>query len=171
MIRTWTTPGVVLLMLVLSSASARAQTADLLDLVTNVARSGHAAEALVANQAVIAVPLAVLPCPTVGVIYRSSGVRERGGPRIDNFQVCAEAAPQRLGEVSPALPDDQKMKEQTLNAMRTALRYGHQQLDWQGYRVIARRLSHDTRRGCAQIEVIVSSQGLLVAYQVGRFCT
>ncbi len=162
--------GFTLSLAMLGAPAAHAQTADILDLVRSAARSGHAIESLLGSQPAIAVPLATRPCATVGVIYQASGAREKGGPRIDNFRACAEAEPAPIDEVSPALPEDAAFKQQTRMAMRTALRYGRQQLDWQGYRVEARRLSQADTHGCAQLETIVSAQDLLVAYGIGRMC-
>lgn len=155
---------------VLSAPAAHAQTAEILDLVRNAVSSGHAIESLLGSQPAVAVPLATRPCATVGVIYQSSGAREKGGPRIDNFRACAEAEPAPIDQVSPALPEDAPFKQQTRMAMRSALRYGSHQLDWQGYRVEARRLSPADTHGCAQLETIVSAQDLLVAYGIGRMC-
>lgn len=162
--------SVTLSLAALSTPAAHAQTSEIFDLVRAAARSGHAIESLLGSQPAVAVPLATRPCATVGVIYQASGVREKGGPRIDNYRACDDAAPAPIDEVPPALPEDAPFKQQTRMAMRTALRYGSQQLDWQGYRVEARRLSQGDTHGCAQLETIVSAQGLLVAYGIGRMC-
>ena len=66
------------------------------------------------------------------------GKRQRGGPRIDNYQVCQGAEPERINDVSPALPDDPQFKQVAQMAIRGALRYGVQRRDWNDYRLDTR---------------------------------
>lgn len=158
-----------LLLLGLYSGQARADDPALQMLVANAARSGHAVEGLAYNQPVVAVPIRGGRCPRVGVIYQES-TRHRRGPRIDHFEACQGQSPQVINDVSPALPDDQQFKQLTLMAIRGSLRYGEQYSAWSGYNVAARRLSYADPSGCAQVETIVDTEGLLVSYSVGRMC-
>lgn len=149
--------------------AAHAMDPDLRSLVMSAAQSSHAVEGLAYNQPATAVPIAARPCPRVGVIYQES-TRHRRGPRIDSFSVCPGQAPESINDVSPALPDDAKFQQLTMMAVRGALRYGEQRADWQGYQVDTRRLSYADPQGCAQVETIVATEGLLVSYHVGRMC-
>lgn len=144
--------------------------ADMETLIRGAASYGHAAESLVQGQPVIAVPI---PgdgrCARVGVIYTSARGRRHGGPRIDNFSLCGEEV-DALDEVSPAVPDDKAFGQVGGMTVRSALRYERQRTTWQGYGIEARRLSLPDSNGCAQVETIIVSERLLVAYNVGKVC-
>lgn len=159
----------VLVASVLFTAAAQADSPDLMMAVEQAARSGQAGEVLAHGQPALVVPVQNRPCMTVGVIYQE-GRRQRGGPRIDNYQVCQDAEPERINDVSPALPDDQQFKQVAQMAIRGALRYGAQRRDWNDYRLDTRRLSVVDSYGCAQVETVVSAEGMLVSYNVGRLC-
>lgn len=154
---------------VLFTAAAQADSPDLMMAVEQAARSGQAGEVLAYGQPALVVPVQNRPCMTVGVIYQE-GRRQLGGPRIDNYQVCQDAEPERINDVSPALPDDQQFKQVAQMAIRGALRYGAQRRDWNDYRLDTRRLSVVDSYGCAQVETVVSAEGMLVSYNVGRLC-
>ena len=55
-------------------------------------------------------------------------------------------------------------------AIRGALRYGAHRRDLYDYHIDTRRLSAADPYGCAQVETIVSTMGMLVSYNVGRMC-
>ncbi|WP_126447935.1 hypothetical protein [Sulfuricystis multivorans] len=154
---------------VVFAASAQAQSRDLLMAIEQAANNGQAGEVLAYGQPALVVPVQNRPCMTVGVVYQERK-HQRGGPRIDNYQVCPGAEPERINEVSPALPDDPQFKQVVQMAIRSALRYGIQHRDWNDYRLDIRRLSAVDSYGCAQVETIVSSEGMLVSYNVGRLC-
>ncbi len=154
---------------VVIAGAAQAQSQDLLMAIEQAARTGQAGEILAYGQPAMVVPVQNRPCVTVGVIYQDGG-RRHSGPRIDNYQVCQDAEPERINDVSPALPDDQQFKQVTQMAIRGALRYGSQRREWYDYRVDARRLSAPDSYGCAQVETTVATEGLLVSYNVGRLC-
>jgi len=161
--------GAVLLAGLAFSGRAAASSPDVEQLVMSAARSGHAVEGFAYNQPATAVPIRGGRCPRVGLVYQES-TRHRRGPRIDHFDACPGQEPESVNDVSPALPDDPQFKQLTLMAIRGALRYGQQHSAWMGYNVAIRRLSAADPNGCAQVETIVDTEGLLVSYQVGRMC-
>lgn len=158
------------LLATLGSLPVLAQTQDLDWALQAAAQSGQPAEVMAFGQPVRVVPVAGRECPTVGVIYTRDGGMMRGGPRIDNFRVCPGQAPQRLREVSPALPDDGNFRQVVQMSIRNGLRGGSFATQWQGYFVETRRLSELDRRGCALSETIIANDGLLVSYNSGRAC-
>jgi hypothetical protein len=151
------------------STTGQANDPGLISMVMAAAQSNHAVEGLAYNQPATAVPIAARPCPRVGLVYEEH-TRHRRGPRIDNFITCPGQAPETIQDVSPSLPDDRQFQQLTLMAVRGALRYGEQRADWSGYHVETHRLSYADPQGCAQVETIVVTAGLLVSYHVGRMC-
>ena len=55
-------------------------------------------------------------------------------------------------------------------AIRGAPRHGAHQRDMHDYHIDTRRLSAADSCGCAQVETIVATMGLLVSYNVDRMC-
>ena len=154
---------------VVFAAAVHAESPDLLMAIEQAAQSGQAGEVLAYGQPALVVPVQNRPCMTVGVVYQE-GKRQRGGPRIDNYQVCQGAEPERINDVSPALPDDQQFKQVAQMALRGALRYGVQRRAWNDYRLDTRRLSAADSYCCPQVGTVVSTEGMLVSYNVGRLC-
>lgn len=159
----------LVLLLTLASTQAFADPPELLSLVSAAARNGHAIESMLYRQPVVAVPMPSRPCPTVGILYQDDR-RRRSGHRIDNYQVCPGAEPEMIDDISPALPEDKQFQQITQMAIRGALRYNAQRREWGEYRIDTRRLSAADAFGCGQVETVISSMGMLVAYQVGRLC-
>ena len=154
---------------VLSSA-AFAGESDMETLARNAAQFGNPVEGFAYGQPAVAVPVPGRgPCKNVGVIQSGGRGKYSGGPRISNFSVCRNEV-EALNEVSPALPEDTQFKQVVVMTVRGAARYGGQPSDWEGYHVESRRLSPPDSLGCAQVETVVSSEGLLVSHNVGRIC-
>ena len=80
---------------VVFAAAAQAESPDLLMAIEQAAHSGQAGEALAYGQPALVVPVLNRPCMTVGVVYQE-GKHQRGGPRIDNYQVCQGGEPERI---------------------------------------------------------------------------
>ena len=78
---------------VVFAAAVHAESPDLLMAIEQAAQSGQAGEVLAYGQPALVVPVQNRPCMTVGVVYQE-GKRQRGGPRIDNYQVCQGAEPE-----------------------------------------------------------------------------
>ena len=156
-------------LLMLATAVAQAQNPELDTLIDAAVRYGQATEGFLWGQQVLAVPVPNKPCNTVGIIYRENR-RQRGGPRIDNYQACPGEEPEMIHEVSPALPDDAQFQQIVQMAIRGALRYGTHRRDLYDYHIDARRLSAVDAYGCGQVETVISTMGLLVSYNIGRLC-
>lgn len=153
---------------VLCVSPASAQTDAAAELVRQALVLGHPVEGLISGRGpALAVPVPGGSCPSVGVIHPREHFR--GGPRIDNYRVC-DGQIAALSDVSPALPDDPELQQGTALAIRTALRYGHQSARWQSYQIDTQRLSPMDSTGCASVATTISTDGLLVAHQVGRVC-
>lgn len=158
-----------ILMLAMSGFAQAQQGNDPESLVEMTIRSGHATEGMVYGQRAIAVLVPNRPCPNVGIVYQE-GRRQRGGPRIDNYSACPGEDIERIQDVSPSLPDDPQFQQLVQMAVRGALRYGAHRRDMYDYHIDTRRLSAVDAYGCAQVETIVSTTGLLVSYNYGRLC-
>lgn len=156
------------LMLVVGLANAQ-QGNDPQSLIEMTIRSGHAIEGFIYGTPVIAVPIPNRPCPNVGIVFQEKR-RHRDGPRIDNYSVCPGEEPDQINDVSPSLPDDTQFQRLVQMAIRGALRYGAHRRDLYDYHIDTRRLSAADAYGCANVETIISTVGLLVSYNVGRMC-
>ncbi len=157
-----------ILMAAAGAASAQ-QGNDPQFLVDMAVRSGHAVEGFLYGSPVIAVPIANSPCPNVGIIYQERR-RHREGPRIDNYSACPGEETEQLHDFPPALPDDPQFQQLVQMAIRGALRYGAHRRDLYDYHIDTRRLSAADPYGCAQVETVVSTMGMLVSYNIGRMC-
>lgn len=154
----------------MSAAACASSESDMDTLVRNAARFGNPVEGFANGQPSVAVPVSGNgPCKNVGVIQSGGRGKYSGGPRIANFSVCHDEV-EAISEVSPALPDDSQFKQVVVMTVRGAARYGGQPSDWDAYHVESRRLSPPDARGCAQVETVVSSEGLLVSHNVGMVC-
>lgn len=138
-------------------------------LIEMTVRSGHAIEGFIYGTPVIAVPIPNLPCQNVGIVFQEKR-RHRDGPRIDNYSACQGQEPELIHDLPPGLPDDPQFKQLVQMAIRGALRYGAHRRDLYDYHIDTRRLSPADPYGCAQVETIVSTMGMLVSYNVGRMC-
>ena len=138
-------------------------------LVEMTIRSGHAIEGFKYGTPVIAVPIPNRPCPNVGIVFQEKR-RHRDGPRIDNYSACPGEEPEQIHDFPPGLPDDPQFQQLVQMAIRGALRYGAHRRDLYDYHIDTRRLSAADPYGCAQVETIVSTMGMLVSYNIGRMC-
>ena len=121
------------------------------------------------GQPAVAVPFPGYPCATVGVLYPQARSLRRGDTqRIDHYRACPDGSIEALDELSPSLPDDEEFRQATLMTIRAALRRGAHFQRIGAYRVDARRLFGNGQ--CAEVETVISTQGLLVSYNVGQIC-
>lgn len=139
-------------------------------LVLSAARFGSMIEGMVHGQPVEVVPV---PgggrCQNVGMIQSAAMAQRRGGPRIQNFAVCRGEV-ETIDDVSPALPNDKEFRQIVAMSVRGAVRHGGHPYLWEAYTVDAHRVTPPDASGCAQVETIISADGLLVSYNIGRIC-
>lgn len=142
---------------------------DLDTLVRETARERLPMETLLWGRPVRAIPYGGAgDCQSVALIHLDNRYRD-GSPRIDNYKVCGERLV-KSDDLPPSLPDDAQMKQVTRMAMAGAARYGQRGATWQGYVIRSTRLGMADHRGCAQVETIVTYEGLLVAHSAGPIC-
>lgn len=157
------------LLSVVASAPAVASVDPELDnLILSAARYGTMIEGMIHGQPVEVVPVpGGGKCQNVGVIQSAS--RSRGGPRIQNYAICRGEV-DSIDEVSPALPEDKEFRQVVAMTVRGAVRHGGHPYVWESYVIDAKRLTPPDSQGCAQVETVVASEGLLVSHNIGRIC-
>lgn len=157
------------LMMAASGIAGAQQGNEPQSLIDMAVRSGHAIEGFLYGSPVIAVPVPNRPCSTVGIVFQEKR-RHRDEPRIDNYTACPGEDAELIQDFPPGLPDDAQFKQLVQMAVRGALRYGAHRRDMYDYHIDSRRLSAADPYGCAQVETVVSTMGMLVSYNVGRLC-
>ena len=153
-----------------AGASAYNSEPDVYMLVRNAARLGHAVSGLSYGQPSVAVPVrGDSGCANIGVLQPGTKRKFSGGPRIANYRVC-QGEISEVDDVSPELPSDTQFKQVVIMTVKGAARYGGQPNEWGGYHIEARRLSMPDMNGCAQVETVISTEGMLVSYNTGLIC-
>lgn len=142
---------------------------DAQSLIDLAMRSGHPVEGFLYGSPAVAVPIAHRPCPTVGIVFQERR-RHRDTTRIDNYAVCPREDAELIHDLPPALPDDTRFQQFVMMAIRGALRYESHRRSMYDYQIETRRLSAPDTNGCAQVETVISTMGMLVSYNVGRMC-
>lgn len=89
--------------------------------------------------------------------------------RVETYAVCADDV-RRVNEVAPAFPEDGEADVVAREAVRQAWLYGESSRDWQGYRLISRRLGVPEGTGCVVVELTIVHDGLLVFNNAKREC-
>lgn len=97
-------------------------------------------------------------------------VKNRDFHKTDHYLVCRGQIQARR-EVAPAPPSIGDIDRRARHTVkRQAYQQGQSVIPYQGYRYRARRVGLPDARGCSQVEMILSYDGLLVDRTTSRIC-